>query len=123
MFEAYRTRPMFERWRDDILHAYVDEGTADRDDGQVELKCPPEIEAQFFEAVTEVDEWPNLGEFTMPTLVLWGAESHLIARGYADQLGEALPNAKTIFVDGATHFLPQERPDDIARLMEQFLSD
>ncbi len=123
MFEAYRTRPMFERWRDVILHTYVDEVTADRDDGQVELKCPPDIEAQFFEAVTEIDVWPNLAKFTMPTLVLWGAESHLIARGYAEQLDEALPNAKTIFVDGATHFLPQERPDDIARLMEQFLSD
>ncbi|MCH8009573.1 MAG: alpha/beta hydrolase, partial [Chloroflexi bacterium] len=69
MFEAYRTRPMFERWREDILHTYVDEGTADRDDGQVELKCPPEVEAQFFEAVTKVDAWPHLAEFTMPTLV------------------------------------------------------
>ena len=59
----------------------------------------------------------------MPTLVLWGAESHLIARGITDQLDEALPNAETILVDDATHFLPQERPDEIARLMEQFLSN
>ncbi len=123
MFEAFRTRPMFERWREDILHAYVDEGAADRDDGQVELKCPPEVEAQFFEAVTEVNAWPNLGKFTMPTLVLWGAESHLITGGYADQVDEALPNAETVLVDGTTHFLPQERPDEIARLMQQFLSD
>ncbi len=122
MFEAYRTRPMFERWREDMLHTYVDEGAAERDDGQVELKCPPEVEAQFFEAVTDVDVWPHLAEFTMPTLVLWGAESHLIARGYADQLDEALPNAETVFVDGTTHFLPQERPDEVARLIEQFLS-
>jgi pimeloyl-ACP methyl ester carboxylesterase len=59
----------------------------------------------------------------MPALVLWGAESHLIARGITDQLDEALPNAETILVDDATHFLPQERPDEIARLMEQFLSN
>ncbi len=123
MFEAYRTRPMFERWREDILRTYVDEGAADRDDGQVELKCPPEVEAQFFEAIIDVDAWPHLAEFTMPTLVLWGAESHLITRGFADQLDEALPNAETVFVGGATHFLPQERPDEVARLMEQFLSD
>ncbi|MCH7578809.1 MAG: alpha/beta hydrolase [Chloroflexi bacterium] len=123
MFEAYRTRPMFERWREDVLHTYVDEGTADRDDGQVELKCPPEVEAQFFEAVTKIDAWPHLAEFTMPTLVLWGAESHLITRGLADQVDEALPNAETVLVDGTTHFLPQERPDEVARLIEQFLSD
>ena len=123
MFEAFQSRPMFERWREDMLHMYVDEGTADRDDGQVELKCPPEVEAQFFEAVTEVDAWPSLAKFTMPTLVLWGAGSHLITRGLADQVDEALPNAETMLVDGTTHFLPQERPDEVARLIEQFLSD
>ena len=123
MFDAYRSRPMFEQWREDILHTYVDEGTADRDDGQVELKCPPEVEAQFFEAVVQVDAWPHLAEFTMPTLVLWGAESHLITRGLADQGDEALPNAETVLVDGTTHFLPQERPDEVARLIEQFLSE
>jgi pimeloyl-ACP methyl ester carboxylesterase len=123
MLEAYQTRPMFERWREDILQTYADEGTADRNDGQVELKCPPEVEAQFFEAVTKIDAWQNLSEFTMPTLVLWGADSHLISRGLADQVDEALPNAETVLVDGTTHFLPQERPDEIARLMERFLSD
>ena len=123
MFEAYRARPMFERWQEDIMHTYVDEGATDRDDGQVELKCPPDVEAQFFEAVTEIDAWSNLAAFTMPTLVLWGAESHLITRGLADQVDEALPNAETVLVDGTTHFLPQERPDEVARLIEQFLSD
>ena len=123
MFEAYRSRQMFERWREDMLQTYVDQGTAECEDGQVELKCPPEVEAQFFEAVVDVDAWPHLAEFTMPTLVLWGAESHLIARGITDQLDEALPNAETILVDDATHFLPQERPDEIARLMEQYLSN
>ncbi|MCH7580886.1 MAG: alpha/beta hydrolase, partial [Chloroflexi bacterium] len=33
------------------------------------------------------------------------------------------PNAETVLVDGTTHFLPQERPDEVARLIEQFLSD
>ncbi len=123
MLEAYQPRLMFERWREDMLRTYVDEGTFDREDGQVELKCPPEIEAQFFEAVTNIDAWSNISEFTMPTLALWGAESHLMARGLADDLTAALPNAKTVLVNGATHFLPQERPDEVARLIEQFLSD
>ena len=123
MLEAYQTRAMFERWQDDILRTYIDEGTADREDGQVELKCPPDVEAQFFEAVTSVDPWPNLGEFTMPTLALWGADSHIIARGIADDLDEALPNGKTVLVDNTTHFLPQERPDEVARLIEQFISE
>ncbi len=62
-------------------------------------------------------------QFTMPTLLLWGSGSHLITRGYADQLDEARPNVETVIVDDSTHFLPQERPDEVARLMQQFLSD
>jgi pimeloyl-ACP methyl ester carboxylesterase len=54
--------------------------------------------------------------------VLWGAESHLRDR-LADHTQETLPNARTVVVPGTTHFLPQERPDEVARLMEEFLSD
>ena len=123
MYESYRTRPMFEHWRKDVLRTYLEEGVADRDDGQVELKCAPEIEAQFFEAVMKVDAWPRLSEFTMPTLALWGANSHLLARGFSDQVDEAIPNIQTVLVDDSGHLLPQERPDDVARLMGDFLSD
>lgn len=123
MHDSYRTRPMFEHWREDIVRTYVEAGVADRDDGQVELKCPPEIEAQVFEAVTKFDAWPRLSEFTMPTLALWGADSHLLARGLSDKVDEALPNVRTVLVNDAGHFLPQERPDEVARLMREFLSD
>ncbi len=123
MFEAYQSRPMFERWREDILHMYVDEGTADRDDGQVELKCPPEIEAQFFDAVRYVDPWPSLEQLSCPTLLMWGGGSHLQHFGMAERIEEAIPNARTTSVPDTSHFLPQERPDEVARLMLEFLSD
>jgi len=123
LFEAYRTRPAFQTWREDVLRLYVDEGTWQREDGQVELKCPPEIEAQFFEAVRHVEPWPMAAQLRCPTLVLWGADSHLRGRGLDSHLQEALPQARTALVDGTTHFLPQERPDEVARLIEEFLSD
>ena len=31
--------------------------------------------------------------------------------------------ARSVVVPGTSHFLPQERPDEVARLMEEFLSD
>ncbi len=123
MYDSYRTRPMFEHWRNDVLWTYLEEGVADRDDGQVELKCPPEVEAQVFEAVTKVDAWPRLSEFTMPTLALWGADSHLLVRGLSDHVDEALPNVNTVLVDDTGHLLPQERPDEVGRLIGEFLSD
>jgi lipase len=125
LFQAYRERETFQTWREDVLRIYVEEGTRARDDGRVELKCPPELEAQFFEAVTLMDFWPLLPKMQCPSLVLWGAESHLRER-LAGEVQEALLSAsggRTIAVPGATHFLPQERPDEVARLMEEFFSD
>jgi pimeloyl-ACP methyl ester carboxylesterase len=122
-FAAYRARPTFAGWREDVLRLYVDEGARDRADGQVELKCAPETEAQFFEAVTRDDFWALLPQVQCPALVLWGGDSHLHGRGLAESAQEALPHARTVSVAGATHFLPQERPDEVARLIDEFLAD
>ncbi len=122
LFAAYRTRPAFQTWQEETLRLYVDEGTRSREDGQVELLCPPELEAQFYEAVTDVDSASLLPQLACPTLVLWGAESHL-REGMGDMAAGNLPNARTVVVPETTHFLPQERPDEVGRLMEEFLSD
>jgi pimeloyl-ACP methyl ester carboxylesterase len=123
LYEAYRGRETFSMWREDVLRLYVDEGTFERADGQIELKCAPEIEAQFFEAVTRIDPWPMLRHLTCPTLVVWGADGNLLGHGLVERAQEALSNARTVVVPGATHFLPQERPDDVAGLIEGFLAD
>jgi pimeloyl-ACP methyl ester carboxylesterase len=122
-YASYRGKETFAGWRDDVLRLYVDEGMADRQDGAVELKCPPEIEGLFFEAVSHTDPWPMLARLTVPALVLWGSESHLHARGLGDSLQEALPTARSVVVPATTHFLPQERPEEVARLMGEFLAD
>ncbi len=123
ILRSYRRRETFRTWREDVLRLYVEEGTRLRDDGQVELKCPPEIEAQFFEAVSMLDPWPLLSKLDCPTLLLWGAESNLHGRGLDRHAQEAIPQARTVIVPGTSHFLPQERPDEVARLIEEFLAD
>ena len=122
LFESYRSRPPFETWREDVLRLYADEGTRERADGQVELKCAPEDEAQLFEAVTRIDPWAMASELRSPTLILWGAESHLkdSVRAHAQK---AFPKAQTLDVPESTHFLPQERPDEVVRHIEEFLAD
>ena len=114
--------PTFQTWREDVLRLYVEEGTQPREDGQVELKCPPAIEAQFFDAVRDVDSGPLLAKLLCPTLLLWGGESHLHF-GMSQDIEEALPHARTVVVPATTHFLPQERPDEVVRLMQEFLAD
>lgn len=123
LFRAYRTRQTFETWREDVLRLYVEEGTRPCDNGQIELKCPPEIEGQTFDAARYVDPWPMLTQMECPALVIWGAGSHLLGFGLERQVEEAIPQVRTVVVPDTTHFLPQERPDEVARLAEEFLSD
>lgn len=122
LFDAYRTRPAFRTWQEEMLRLYVDEGTRSRDDGQVELLCPPELEAQFFDAVADLDSPTLLPKLVCPTLVLWGAGGDLRERTESI-VADGLPNARTVVVPDTTHFLPQERPDEVGRLIEEFLSD
>ena len=45
MIQSYGSRPPMDRLAPEALAAYVEWGTHDRSDGQVELACPPAIEA------------------------------------------------------------------------------
>ena len=48
MVHSYGSRPPMDRLAPEALAAYIEWGTHDRPDGQVELACPPPIEAAIF---------------------------------------------------------------------------
>jgi hypothetical protein len=48
MVHSYGSRPPMDRLAPEALAAYVTWGTVDRPDGQVELACPPAVEAAIF---------------------------------------------------------------------------
>lgn len=117
LFESYRTRPPFNTWREDVLHIYIEKGTRFREDGQVELKCPPHLEAFYYDAVREADFYPLLRQVRCPTLFVWGSENDL-ERRTASAAQSAMTYAQSITIPGATHFLPQEKPDEVVRLLQ-----
>jgi len=48
LISAYRQRRTFAGWREDVLRLFSEHGTFQREDGQIELKCPGEIEEAGF---------------------------------------------------------------------------
>jgi len=118
MFESFRSRSPFDTWREDVLRIYIEEGTRARPDGQVELKCPPHLEAKYYEAVREADFMPLLAKVQIPLLLVWGQHNELQKRmGYA--ISQALKYAVSFTMPGTTHFPPQEQPDEIAELLKR----
>ena len=57
-----------------------------------------------------------------PTLVIWGEQS-VLPITLLDGLDDYVADLSVITVPGAGHWLPEERPDEVNRLIRQFLPD
>lgn len=64
---------------------------------------------------------PYLDEITAPTLLLWGADDVLQPTRWADRLAEDIPTAQPEYLDGAYHWVMQDRPAAYAEAIEEFL--
>jgi pimeloyl-ACP methyl ester carboxylesterase len=121
--EAYRARPVFERWREDVLLLYAEEGTFRREDGQVELKCPGEIEASLFDHSRSLDTWDRLPEIACPALVLHGELTGAPFLPLMAGIAGRIPGAGLGTIPDAGHLAPMERPDAVAEAILQFVGD
>lgn len=122
LLERLRTGTPLSSWREDFLHAYVVYGTKPRQDGSVELKCPPEIEALVYAAAPAHNAWERLSELGCPTLIVTGERSPMWGNGRGAQAAAQLPNGRWASVEGG-HFFPMERPDETCDLIIPFLTD
>lgn len=63
----------------------------------------------------------RLPRITAPTLVVRGTADALVAEPHAARYAELVPNCRRADIDGGGHLLTLERPDDLARLIVDFL--
>ena len=123
LIAAYRTRPTFEHWREDVLRLYAQEATFRREDGQIELKCPGEIEAQVFENSASLNIWDVLPRVDCPTLVMKGERTEGFLSMVATAAAARMPHARLATVPNAGHLAPMEQPEDVAAEIIRFLAE
>ncbi|MBK6518796.1 MAG: alpha/beta fold hydrolase [Polyangiaceae bacterium] len=59
---------------------------------------------------------PKTEPTQVPTIILWGARDEAIRRGVADRMmREVCPSAELRILPDASHWVPDERPDEVAR--------
>jgi hypothetical protein len=92
------------------LGAYVQWGFVDRADGQVELACPPEVEATIFEVSGESPgapaAWRHLDALTAPATVARGDNSDLPGEWFAMQAARA--GGALVTLPGGHFFLQED---------------
>lgn len=122
MIDRLKRGSPLQAWRDDFLRAYVVYGTETRDDGTIELKCPPEVEGQIYTMGGRHDGWERLARLTPPTLFLTGTDSPMWASPMREEAASRLPNGSAATVAGG-HFFPMENPDETVEAVRRFLID
>lgn len=63
----------------------------------------------------EHDVEPRLGEISIPTTLIWGADDGVIPLDYAETLRDAIPGSKLEVIEGAAHIPHLQQP---ARFLE-----
>lgn len=99
------------------LDAYVRHGFRQDSDGQVHLKCVPELESRTYEMSRSHHAWDMLPEITIPVLVVCGLPSPDSPAQFAGAVAERLGNGAHLQLDDLDHFGPMTNPDRIAELI------
>jgi len=58
---------------------------------------------------------------TVPTLLIWGTEDKFLGREMAEPSINKCDNGQLIFIEGATHWVQHEEPEQVNLLIRQFI--
>ena len=116
--EFFAGKPLFASWCEGEVDLYVAEGLRERPDGQVELKCAPEVEAWIFEAPGRLDNEVSASRLSVPALLLWAADGHF-PRAMFETIAARMKDGTVEDVQ-AGHLAPMERPDLVADAVLRF---
>lgn len=119
---AYSTKKAFAGWDPAILDDYLDTGLIDLPSGEVYLRYPKEWEARIFKAAPH-DLWARLRTLTVPCLFVQGENSDTFVDAARIRVEREIPTARTVVVADTSHFLPMEKPGELAGVITEFLRE
>ena len=80
----------------------------------------------FVPALDALTSYPirdRLPEIACPTLIVWGAEDHLVPVRDADEFARLIPNSRKVVWSQTGHVAMMERPEAFNRLLAAFLAE
>lgn len=119
VFNQFRNKKVFGEIDDENLWHYVNAATISKNDKE-HLRFSKEWEAQIYLTVTNV--WGTLKKATHPMLVIRGETSDTIFPHVWQQMQQTNPSANYIEMNGCGHLVPLEKPQELAEIIEQFVS-
>jgi pimeloyl-ACP methyl ester carboxylesterase len=119
-YANYAAKPPLSRLAPAALRAYVDHGFREGPDGDVVLKCTPEVEAATFDAGTRANAFVGLPGVGSRVVVAASGDEQAPA-AIAPLVAQSLPHGRLERHPELTHFGPMEDPALIATAIRQAL--
>lgn len=113
--QRFASKPPMDAWDPAALEVYIKFGTVEREDGGISLKCRGEIEAAIYEGGGATDLFERLGELRLHVTLVTGEYSN--TRSLAEMQRERFSDVDFRVIEECGHFIPQEKPDEIASLI------
>src|SRR5918997_3038179 len=129
--EAYRAMPdhLFEAF----LSAYLGETNSRLGEEAFEAYLAPwrgeEGRRAFVRQALQSEEQhtgelvPLLGSIEVPVRIVWGEEDGWLDPSQAPRLREEIPNSELWTIPGAGHFVMEDAPEEVARILTGFFSE
>lgn len=112
-------RGTFKGWTTEALTAFVDHALRLAEQGGVQLKCSPQLEATIFSSAAN-GLWQALRQVQTPVLMMYGADTFPFVPKSAALWAQSNSNVRTEQVSGG-HCFMQEFPDNAAAMVRVFL--
>lgn len=119
---SWQRKQVFASWDRRVFEDYLEAGIVDAPDGTVVLRYPKAWEAQLFR-VCPHNEWAHLRRLEVPTLVVRGEHSDTLLPAAAARMAREMPAVRVVELGGTSHFLPMEKPEEVARLIADAVAD
>jgi lipase len=115
-----KSKPFFSRWDERVLGLYHKYCMQRQEDGSLNLTCSPQSEVALFLGGRIVNPWPLLEKIECPVLIIEGEITE--NKGLVDvkKAISLIPGCKYVSVAGASHLIPMEKPDEIAKIINDF---
>jgi pimeloyl-ACP methyl ester carboxylesterase len=106
---AYRGRGIFKNWPDALIADYLHGGLKPAIDGTLQLACPRVWEAESFRE-TPFGASRFARDVRCPITIVVGTIRSTSFDSEIEAIVATRPETRVVKVDGASHFLPMERP-------------
>ena len=115
--ENYTNKGAFKSWSRTWIEDYVIGGTVNNSQGGISLSCKPEWESKTF-AVSGNKPWSAIKELKCPITVIKGEVGSSLHPLAVSRLKKYHPDIDYTLMKNASHFLPMEHPDQVAKIIQ-----